>query len=149
MALHHRRSHGDLHLWERECPGSHAAWVDCATQILVRHLVTVHRIVVQSRTFCSEYTVVYCVRSFCLLMPCLLPQIDSIPPRYSCPKADAIRNAYQSVPAWTAHLEQNADLKGRLDATLGTAGRSDWASWCELCKSRGLDCAPVTEMSNR
>ncbi|KAI0698791.1 phosphoglycerate mutase-like protein [Earliella scabrosa] len=55
--------------------------------------------------------------------------IDSIPPRYSCPKADAIRNAYQSVPAWTAHLEQNADLKGRLDATLGTAGRSDWASW--------------------
>ncbi|KAI0758759.1 phosphoglycerate mutase-like protein [Fomes fomentarius] len=55
--------------------------------------------------------------------------IDSIPPSYSCPKANSIRDAYQLVPAWTAHLEQNADLKARLDATLGTAGRADWASW--------------------
>ncbi|TFK81329.1 phosphoglycerate mutase-like protein [Polyporus arcularius HHB13444] len=55
--------------------------------------------------------------------------IDSIVPAYSCPAADAIRNAYQSVPAWTDHLDANADLKARLDATLGTANRSDWASW--------------------
>ncbi|OBZ74558.1 ER membrane protein complex subunit 1 [Grifola frondosa] len=55
--------------------------------------------------------------------------IDSIPPSYSCPKADSIRNAFQSVPAWTDHLQQNADLKARLDATLGTAGLADWASW--------------------
>ncbi|RPD63478.1 phosphoglycerate mutase-like protein [Lentinus tigrinus ALCF2SS1-6] len=55
--------------------------------------------------------------------------IDSIVPSYSCPAADAIRDAYQSVPAWTDHLDANADLKARLDATLGTANRSDWASW--------------------
>ncbi|KAI0743062.1 phosphoglycerate mutase-like protein [Daedaleopsis nitida] len=55
--------------------------------------------------------------------------IDSIPPSYSCPKANSIRDAYQSVPAWTDHLQQNADLKARLDATLGTAGLADWASW--------------------
>lgn len=57
-------------------------------------------------------------------------QIDSLVPGYSCPRADAIRNAYQSVPAWTDHLHQNVDLKARLDAVFGTAGRSDWASWC-------------------
>ncbi|KAI0071352.1 phosphoglycerate mutase-like protein [Panus rudis PR-1116 ss-1] len=55
--------------------------------------------------------------------------IDSIPPSYSCPKANAIRDAYQSVPDWTNHLQENAPLKARLDATLGTAGLSDWASW--------------------
>ncbi|KAL5520558.1 hypothetical protein ACEPAG_9782 [Sanghuangporus baumii] len=55
--------------------------------------------------------------------------IDSIPPAYACDRADSIRDAYQSVPAWTDHLEANVDLKARLDATLGTAGLSDWASW--------------------
>ncbi|KAI0369550.1 phosphoglycerate mutase-like protein [Pilatotrama ljubarskyi] len=55
--------------------------------------------------------------------------IDSIPPSYPCPKADAIRSAFQSVPAWTDHLEANAILKARLDATLGTAGLDAWASW--------------------
>ena len=58
-------------------------------------------------------------------------QIDSIPPNYACPHADDIRNAYQSVPAWTDHLSANADLKARLDATLGTAGLSAWATWCK------------------
>lgn len=43
-----------------------------------------------------------------------------------------MRNAYQSVPAWTDHLQANADLKARLDAMLGTAGLADWASWCTL-----------------
>lgn len=57
-------------------------------------------------------------------------QIDSLVPGYSCPRADAIRNAYQSVPAWNDHLQQNADLKARLDAVFGTAGHGDWASWC-------------------
>ncbi|PSR77448.1 hypothetical protein PHLCEN_2v7879 [Hermanssonia centrifuga] len=56
--------------------------------------------------------------------------IDNITPSYSCPNANNVRNAYQSVPAWTDHLQANADLKARLDATLGTAGLSDWASWC-------------------
>ncbi|KAI8996247.1 phosphoglycerate mutase-like protein [Trametes punicea] len=55
--------------------------------------------------------------------------IDSIPPNYACPKADAVRSAFQSVPAWTDHLEANADLKARLDATLGTAGLDAWSSW--------------------
>ncbi|KAI0791129.1 phosphoglycerate mutase-like protein [Abortiporus biennis] len=55
--------------------------------------------------------------------------IDSIVPSYSCPTADNIRNAYQSVPAWTDHLQQNADLKTRLDSTLGTAGLSAWSTW--------------------
>ncbi|KLO07369.1 phosphoglycerate mutase-like protein [Schizopora paradoxa] len=55
--------------------------------------------------------------------------IDSIPPDYSCPNADNIRNAYQSVPAWTNHLEENAPLKARLDAMLGTAGLSAWSTW--------------------
>ncbi|THH16964.1 hypothetical protein EW146_g3768 [Bondarzewia mesenterica] len=44
-------------------------------------------------------------------------------------RADAIRAAYQSIPAWTNHLGQNAELKARLDATLGTAGISAWATW--------------------
>ena len=57
-------------------------------------------------------------------------QIDSLVPNYACPGADAIRNAYQSVPAWTDHLQHNVDLKARLDATLGTAGLAAWASWC-------------------
>ncbi|KAI0633152.1 phosphoglycerate mutase-like protein [Trametes polyzona] len=55
--------------------------------------------------------------------------IDSIPPSYPCPNADAIRSAFQSIPAWTDHLEANADLKARLDSTLGTAGLDAWASW--------------------
>jgi len=55
--------------------------------------------------------------------------IDSIVPNYPCSKANDIRNAYQSVPAWTDHLQANAPLKARLDATLGTAGLADWASW--------------------
>ncbi|EJF61411.1 phosphoglycerate mutase-like protein [Dichomitus squalens LYAD-421 SS1] len=55
--------------------------------------------------------------------------IDSIPPNYPCNGANNVRNAFQSVPAWTDHLQQNADLKARLDATLGTAGLADWASW--------------------
>ncbi|KAI0040100.1 phosphoglycerate mutase-like protein [Auriscalpium vulgare] len=55
--------------------------------------------------------------------------IDSMVPSYSCPGADAIRAAYQSVPTWTDHLQQNSDLKARLDATLGTAGLSAWSSW--------------------
>ncbi|ETW79038.1 hypothetical protein HETIRDRAFT_323470 [Heterobasidion irregulare TC 32-1] len=55
--------------------------------------------------------------------------IDSLVPNYACPGADAIRDAYQSVPAWTDHLQHNAGLKARLDATLGTAGLAAWASW--------------------
>ncbi|TFY78410.1 hypothetical protein EWM64_g5599 [Hericium alpestre] len=74
-------------------------------------------------------------------------QIDSLVPNYACPGAGAIRNAYQSVPAWTDHLQQNAALKARLDATLGTAGLADWASWCPcrllcaraLCSRRFAD----------
>jgi 2-phosphoxylose phosphatase len=61
-------------------------------------------------------------------MPC---QIDSLVPRYSCPRADSIRTEYQSVPAWTDHLAANEDLKNRLDAALGTEGLSSWATWCE------------------
>ncbi|KII94408.1 hypothetical protein PLICRDRAFT_101602 [Plicaturopsis crispa FD-325 SS-3] len=55
--------------------------------------------------------------------------IDSLVPNYPCPAANDIRAAYQSVPAWTDHLAHHAALKARLDATLGTAGLADWASW--------------------
>ncbi|KIJ59604.1 hypothetical protein HYDPIDRAFT_33044 [Hydnomerulius pinastri MD-312] len=55
--------------------------------------------------------------------------IDSLVPNYGCPNADAIRSAYQSVPAWTDHLAQHQFLQDRLDATLGTAGLSAWSSW--------------------
>ncbi|KAF9223286.1 phosphoglycerate mutase-like protein [Gyrodon lividus] len=55
--------------------------------------------------------------------------IDSLVPSYGCPNANAIRAAYQSVPAWTDHLAQHQDLQNRLDTMLGTAGLSAWNSW--------------------
>ncbi|KAF8264862.1 histidine phosphatase superfamily [Lactarius quietus] len=55
--------------------------------------------------------------------------IDSLVPAYSCPTADAVRDAFEAVPAWTAHLNDNARLKARLDAVFGTAGLDAWASW--------------------
>ena len=58
------------------------------------------------------------------------PQIDSLVPAYACPVADAVRNAFEEVPAWTEHLSENAPLKARLDAVFGTAGLDAWASWC-------------------
>ena len=59
-------------------------------------------------------------------------QIDSLVPAYACPAADAVRNAFQAVPAWTDHLRGNASLKARLDAVFGTAGLNAWASWCKV-----------------
>lgn len=41
-----------------------------------------------------------------------------------------MREAFQAVPAWTDHLEENASLKARLDTVFGTAGLDAWASWC-------------------
>ena len=64
-----------------------------------------------------------------LLTPTSL-QIDSLVPAYSCPAADAVRDAFQDVPAWTTHLSDNAPLKARLDAVFGTAGLDAWSSWC-------------------
>jgi 2-phosphoxylose phosphatase len=58
--------------------------------------------------------------------------LDSIPPSYPCPHADDVRNTYQSVAAWTDHIQANADLQRRLDETLGTANLSAWSSWCTL-----------------
>ena len=58
------------------------------------------------------------------------PQIDSLVPAYACPAADEVRDAFEAVPAWTAHLSENAPLKARLDAVFGTAGLDAWASWC-------------------
>ncbi|TFY63637.1 hypothetical protein EVJ58_g3134 [Rhodofomes roseus] len=55
--------------------------------------------------------------------------IDSIVPDYSCPNADNIRSAYQSVTAWTGHLEENADLQERLTTMLGVSGNTAWTSW--------------------
>ncbi|KAI0683289.1 phosphoglycerate mutase-like protein [Cytidiella melzeri] len=75
--------------------------------------------------------------------------IDSIPPNYPCNTANNVRNAYQSVPAWTDHLQANADLKARLDSMLGTAGLADWASWYDhffdtftsrTCNGHSLPC---------
>ncbi|KIJ51212.1 hypothetical protein M422DRAFT_158528 [Sphaerobolus stellatus SS14] len=75
--------------------------------------------------------------------------IDSMVPSYPCPAADSIRDQYQSIPAWTDHLNANADLKARLDATLGTAGLSAWSSWYDhffdtfssrTCNAHSLPC---------
>ncbi|EGN94817.1 hypothetical protein SERLA73DRAFT_187884 [Serpula lacrymans var. lacrymans S7.3] len=55
--------------------------------------------------------------------------IDALVPGYSCPTADAIRSAYQSVPAWLDHLTQHVDLQARLEATLGTGHLNAWSSW--------------------
>ncbi|KAJ3529634.1 hypothetical protein NM688_g7829 [Phlebia brevispora] len=55
--------------------------------------------------------------------------IDSIPPNYPCQKANDVRNAYQSVPAWTDHLEANQDLQDRLTTMLGVVGNTAWTSW--------------------
>ncbi|KAH7888873.1 phosphoglycerate mutase-like protein [Phlebopus sp. FC_14] len=64
--------------------------------------------------------------------------IDSLVPNYDCPKADAIRAAYQSIPAWTDHLVQHQDLQDRLDATLGTSGLTAWNSCHPLpCNATG------------
>jgi hypothetical protein len=52
-------------------------------------------------------------------------------PAYSCPAANAVRDAFQAVPAWTTHLQTNTSLKARLDEVFGTAGLDAWASWCE------------------
>ncbi|KAF7979741.1 hypothetical protein HWV62_41116 [Athelia sp. TMB] len=76
-------------------------------------------------------------------------KIDSLVPNYPCPAANTIRSNYQSIPAWTDHLTQNAELKDRLDSTLGTAGLPDWASWYDhyfdtftsrTCNSHSLPC---------
>jgi hypothetical protein len=41
-----------------------------------------------------------------------------------------MRDAYQSVPAWSEHLNTNAGLAARLGDTLGTRGMGAWESWC-------------------
>ncbi|KAI0262811.1 phosphoglycerate mutase-like protein [Gloeopeniophorella convolvens] len=55
--------------------------------------------------------------------------IDSLVPGYACPAADAVRDAFESVPAWTQHLADNAALQARLGAVFGTTGMSAWESW--------------------
>ena len=64
----------------------------------------------------------------------MLVKIDGLVPSYGCPAADDIRDAYQSVPAWTEHLDQFADLQSRLGSITGTEGLDAWESWCtSLC----------------
>jgi hypothetical protein len=82
----------------------------------------------RSRRLCVTRSVVaHCARA---ADPPPLAQIDSLVPAYACPAADAVRDAFQAVPAWTTHLSDNAPLKARLDAVFGTAGLDAWASWC-------------------
>lgn len=59
-------------------------------------------------------------------------QIDNLTPDYPCPNADSIRDAYQSVPAWTDHLEENMDLQIKLGEMLGTLDDSAWNTWCKI-----------------
>ncbi|KIP12191.1 hypothetical protein PHLGIDRAFT_62597 [Phlebiopsis gigantea 11061_1 CR5-6] len=79
--------------------------------------------------------------------------IDSIPPNYPCNKASDVRNAYQSVPAWNDHLEQNIDLQNKLGEMLGTTGLSAWTSWYDhffdtftsrTCHGHPLPCNTTT-----
>jgi hypothetical protein len=79
--------------------------------------------------------------------------IDSLVPAYACPAADAVRNAFEDVPEWTAHLSENAPLKARLDAVFGTAGLDAWASWYDhffdaltarTCNDHPLPCSDVS-----
>ncbi|EIW76979.1 phosphoglycerate mutase-like protein [Coniophora puteana RWD-64-598 SS2] len=55
--------------------------------------------------------------------------IDAFVPAYACPAADAIRTAYQSVPAWSDHLVQHQALQDHLAEMLGVQGISAWLSW--------------------
>ena len=68
------------------------------------------------------------VSSNCVAYELIRPQIDSLLLAYACPVADAVRNAFEEVPAWTEHLNESAPLKARLDAVFGTAGLNAWAS---------------------
>ncbi|TCD60758.1 hypothetical protein EIP91_009551 [Steccherinum ochraceum] len=79
--------------------------------------------------------------------------IDDVTPSYSCPTADNVRNAFQSVPAWLDHLQSNQTLKNRLDGMLGTAGLSDWSVWYDhffdtftsrTCHNHPLPCNTTT-----
>jgi hypothetical protein len=79
-------------------------------------------------------------------------EIDSLVPAYACPTADAIRNAFQAVPAWTT--QTNASLNARLDAVFGTAALDAWASWCErkpyfVLVSFSFACSQTTTFSTR
>ena len=71
------------------------------------------------------------------------PQIASIVPAYACPIVDAVRDAFEEVPAWTGHLSENASLKARLGAMFGTVGLVAWASWCV-----GLPQSPIHPLSH-
>ncbi|KZT19843.1 phosphoglycerate mutase-like protein [Neolentinus lepideus HHB14362 ss-1] len=79
--------------------------------------------------------------------------IDSLVPDYDCPLADNLRNAYQSVPAWTDHLNANAALQARLGETTGTSNLSAWTSWYDhyfdtftsrTCAGHPLPCNATT-----
>ena len=59
-------------------------------------------------------------------------KIDSLVQAYACAVADAMRDAFEEVPAWTEHLSENALLKARFDAVFSTAGLDAWTSWCML-----------------
>src|SRR6266850_2479171 len=59
-------------------------------------------------------------------------------PAYPCPVADAVRDAFQTVPAWTTHLKTNASLKARLDEVFGTAGLDALAA--RTCHGHPLPC---------
>lgn len=79
--------------------------------------------------------------------------IDSLVPDYDCPLADNMRNAYQSVPAWTDHLVAHAELQARLGEITGTANLSAWTSWYDhyfdtftsrTCAGHPLPCNAAT-----
>ena len=68
--------------------------------------------------------------SHCVARELIRPQIDSLMPAYACPVANAVRNTFEEVPAWTENLSENAPLKARLDTVFGTQSLDAWASWC-------------------
>ncbi|SPC67605.1 related to acid phosphatase [Ustilago sp. UG-2017b] len=57
--------------------------------------------------------------------------MDDIVPNYSCNYANDFRNAEQSLPAWTDHLNSKSDLFDSLNAVVGTASQSGWNSWID------------------
>ena len=46
--------------------------------------------------------------SHCVARELIRPQTDSLVSTYACPDADAMRNAFEEVPAWIENLSENA-----------------------------------------
>ena len=56
-----------------------------------------------------------------------LLSVNLLMPPYTCPLADVVRATFRDMPAWIAHLRENAPLHLWFDSEFGTAGST--ACW--------------------